>query len=190
MRSKWNQLTFSTKKIHINSNGLSGETFFYHKYIIYTDKFGTKSYARGGPTNSGLNSGNIKTEHGEYTDSTPDWDRESNDPKENITSVPDLSGAWDKIKKEMNDINTKNIPYDPTTDNSNRSVDKAIKDAGLPDPKKDGWSDYWSPGSGNPFGTPRDWSIGDPFNGFPWPGSSPACSCTRLTNSPISYGWK
>ena len=153
----------------------------FHKYIIYTDSSGTQWYARGGPASGTPGAtvtgpsplGDIVTEHGEYTANTRDWDQEGDDPHEIITSGEDLSDKWERIRQSMDDIASEHHPYYPGADNSNTTVDKALDRSGLPQPQKDGWDDNWAPGSGREFGTPLDWSMGDPFTGMPWPGVDP-----------------
>ncbi|MEY2842355.1 MAG: hypothetical protein RI920_392, partial [Pseudomonadota bacterium] len=141
----------------------AGELGVYHKYILYTDKNGAVFYARGGPE-SRISSdyfsvpfpfGNIVTEVGAYTRFTIDWDKAragdssaTPHPREVIASGDDLSKEWAKISERIQAINGQKIDYEVEDANSNSTVDEALREAGLPEPKMDGPEGYWSPGSG------------------------------------------
>ena len=149
-----------------------GDAGISHKYILYTNSNGEQFYARGGPGYFGPGSadggrdetsssifGNIKTKSGDYSRDSPDWDkardpdpryRDENaapHPRETIKEGNDLSREWNIIKETFKDIDSKNIPYDPRSSNSNSSVDEALREAGLPAPNRDGPTDNWAPGS-------------------------------------------
>jgi hypothetical protein len=149
--------------------GVGGLGIF-HKYIIFTDCDGNQYYARGGPGNFGPGAagggydpfslspfGSIWTESGPYVPGTPDWDpaREPGGsgvlhPRETIIEGGpgrDLTSEWERITSEMQDINARDIPYDPRSTNSNATVDEALRRVGLPSPAMDGPRDFWAPGS-------------------------------------------
>jgi hypothetical protein len=174
--------------VHYKFLSSVGNQSFYHKYVTYTNSSGYTFYARGGPTasppgnplsnltNAQANPsswsgsspfGDIGTESGEYIPGTIDWDDEGDDPSEIIKSGEDLSGEWNNIKKSFDDIAKEKWAYRPISQNSNTTVDEALNRSGLPLPKKSGWDDNWSPGSGADLPAPTEWSITDPFTGLP-----------------------
>lgn len=106
------------EKIEVGYKPIFGEnSVVYHKYIIYTDKNGNRFYARGGPgdqrgiSNEAGGSGGgtfpygvIVTEHGEYRPGTIDWDGSGAHPREVIATGDNLSEAWRKIERRIEQI--------------------------------------------------------------------------------------
>lgn len=146
---------------------------YYHKYIVYTDKNGNEYAARGGPsgptdhepTYQDLEDaekgyidpsqvdpfGNVHTNVYPYVLDSTDWDAEGDDPSETIIEGDNLSSYWSKIKDAMNQINDGAYDYRPIDQNCNTSADYALETAGLNEATKDGFDDYWAPGSDNYF---------------------------------------
>ncbi|MDW7557805.1 calcium-binding protein, partial [Azospirillum brasilense] len=185
---------------------LGVDTGFYHKYLVYTNSSGDQYYARGGPasrTDSDLGSGGgsdssgssggsgsgdnvpfgrIETEYGEYAPGTIDFDQDGTHPREVLKEGNDLSGDWDRIKQNMDDIERSNTPYNPAGPNSNSAVDSALDGTDIPRPQLDDTL-YPSPGSDEQINTeesddeddsetpPTPDGPGDPSD---WPSDNPA----------------
>jgi len=113
----------------------------YQKELIYINNHGVKISLKGKPSKS------KKEGFGDVIITSETHDGNGTSHYESIMSGDDLSGIWDDI--EMNMVSYNNSKYDPLTNNSNTVVDKALRDAGLPTPKKDGYLDNWAPGSDN-----------------------------------------
>jgi len=67
---------------------------------------------------------------------------------ETVKTGENLKDDWDKIKAAMDEIGDEKRPYRPL-ENSNMAADEALRRAGIPLPKDDGFGDNWAPGSGN-----------------------------------------
>ena len=130
---------------------------YHHKFLLYTDKTG-KQYTISGWTDeenvsSNLPIGNIRILAGiPYDSNNPD--SSSRHPiqkqyRELITEAPDLSQKWAEM---VCNAKSKDIyPYDFLKQNSNTLADTVLREAGLKEPKKDGygWGDHLAPGSEN-----------------------------------------
>ncbi len=123
----------------IGSNG------YHHKYIVYTDTYGNKWGARGGPefsvdnvagsTGAQVGAGNagvILVQWGRYNEDFKDYDISGKNRYETIKEGSDLLSDWVKIAEAMNNIGAERHPYKPLTSNSNSTVDEALYRAGLP----------------------------------------------------------
>ena len=153
------------ERIEVRYKQIFGNSGMYHKYILYTDGEGNQFSARGGPDKEGgffdfsvngvsINEnepfwfGPIETTYGIYNEDFIDFDGESDDPAETIIIGSDLSSYWTLIQQSMDEIRSSGYRYDPSVQNSNSTVDQALKDAGLPSPQNDGPTQNWAPGSG------------------------------------------
>ena len=131
---------------------------YHHKFLLYTDKTG-KQYTISGWTDeenvsSNLPLGNIRILAGiPYDNNNPDSSSRHPTQKqyrELITEAPDLSQKWAEMVR--NAKSKDNIyPYDFLKQNSNTLADTVLREAGLKEPKKDGygWGDHLAPGSEN-----------------------------------------
>jgi len=140
---------------------------YYHKYIVYTDSAGNQWAARGGPSagpglsgsstgqsgsssgSSGGAFGDIRTESGAYDPHFIDYDPTGTNPSETVKTGTDLSADWKRITDSIRDIGNEGHEYRPLDQNSNTTVDEALRRSGIAEPKGDGFGDNWSPGSGN-----------------------------------------
>jgi len=140
---------------------------YYHKYIVYTDSAGNQWAARGGPSagpglsgsstgqsgsssgSSGGAFGDIRTESGAYDPHFIDYDPTGTNPSEAVKTGTDLSADWKRITDSIRDIGNEGHEYRPLDQNSNTTVDEALRRSGIAEPKGDGFGDNWSPGSGN-----------------------------------------
>ncbi|HFC8486004.1 TPA: hypothetical protein ACFP4K_000629 [Neisseria subflava] len=147
---------------------------YHHKFLIYTDKIGrqyTISGWRGKETTPQLPLGKIHIKTGlpeyiglPYDAKNPDninnrksaWYRDEHDNpiapqkqyRELITEAPDLSAKWAEMVRNAQSKN--NIyPYDYLRQNSNTLADTLLREAGFPEPEKDGIFQHLAPGSGN-----------------------------------------
>ncbi len=128
----------------------SDSIHFYHKYIIYTDRNGKQWIARGGPQSDDfLNPGLLDTSWGVLDRSFKEYLNAKTDPRETIKTGADLSADWERIKQSIASFDMK-YKYEPVGNNSNATVDTALRDAGLSEPTLDthpnGVPRYWSPG--------------------------------------------
>ncbi|MBX9618904.1 MAG: hypothetical protein K2X10_07140 [Hyphomicrobiales bacterium] len=107
----------------------------------------------------------------------------------------DLSGDWENIRRAISDIGDSNIPYQPLGNNSNATVDEALRRSGLPGGTyTDPGTGRYAPGSGtldpnyappplrpsidpdDPTRGIGDGTIGNPLGDFDpsgWPPSAP-----------------
>ena len=154
--------------------GTFAKVEYHHKFLLYTDKTGqryTISGWTGEETSSQLPLGKIHIETGlpnhmglPYDANNPDnfdnrktaWyknaDKEPISPqkqyRELIAEAPDLSAKWAEMVR--NAQSTDNIyPYDYLRQNSNTLADTLLREAGFPEPEKDGIFRHLAPGSGN-----------------------------------------
>lgn len=123
---------------------------FFHKYIVYTDHNRTEWIARGGPENRNpLSPGKLDTRWGKLDKTFDEYLNAKTDPRETLKSGADLSADWGKIKQSLSSFDMK-FRYEPLGNNSNATVDTALRDAGLKKPKLDNYPNgvprYWSPG--------------------------------------------
>ena len=131
---------------------------YHHKFLLYTDKTG-KQYTISGWTDEenvspNLPLGNIRILAGiPYDSNNPDSSSRHPTQKqyrELITEAPDLSQKWAEMVR--NTKSKDNIyPYDFLKQNSNTLADTVLREAGLKEPKKDGygWGDHLAPESEN-----------------------------------------
>ena len=147
---------------------------YHHKFLLYTDKTG-RQYTISGwieeEISPQLPLGKIHIETGlpnhmglPYDATNPDnfnnkdtaWylsaDRKPISPqkqyRELITKAPDLSAKWAEMVR--NAQSKDNIyPYDYLRQNSNTLADTLLREAGFPEPEKDGMFRHLAPGSGN-----------------------------------------
>ena len=68
---------------------------------------------------------------------------------ETVKIGENLSDDWKKVTDAMDAIAGEKRPYQPLYDNSNTTADDALRRAGIPLPKGDGFGENWAPGSGN-----------------------------------------
>jgi len=68
---------------------------------------------------------------------------------ETVKTGDNLSGDWKKVTDAMDALAGEKRPYQPPYDNSNTTADDALRRAGIPLPKGDGFGDNWAPGSEN-----------------------------------------
>ena len=154
--------------------GTFAKVEYHHKFLLYTDKTGqryTISGWTGEETSSQLPLGKIHIETGlpnhmglPYDANNPDnfdnrktaWyknaDKEPISPqkqyRELIAEAPDLSAKWAEMVR--NAQSKDNIyPYDYLRQNSNTLADTLLREAGFPEPEKDGIFRHLAPGSGN-----------------------------------------
>lgn len=147
---------------------------YHHKFLLYTDKTGqqyTISGWAGKEISPQLPLGKIHIETGlpkniglPYNAQNPDnfnnrktaWykslDKEPISPqkqyRELIVEAPDLSAKWAEMVR--NAQSKDNIyPYDYLRQNSNTLADTLLREAGFPEPAKDGIFQHLAPGSGN-----------------------------------------
>jgi hypothetical protein len=126
---------------------------FYHKYLIYTDRYGDEFYVRGGPQNNVPGAwGYIHIDEGPYDARCEDWNPDhlkNPDPSETILEGENLALEWGNIWRAMLQIHVENHPYNVENSNSNSAVDEALRRAGLNEPTLDGYGENWSPASGH-----------------------------------------
>ena len=154
--------------------GTFAKVEYHHKFLLYTDKTGqryTISGWTGEETSPQLPLGKIHIETGlpnhmglPYDANNPDnfdnrktaWyknaDKEPISPqkqyRELIAEAPDLSVKWAEMVR--NAQSKDNIyPYDYLRQNSNTLADTLLREAGFPEPEKDGIFRHLAPGSGN-----------------------------------------
>ena len=154
--------------------GTFAKVEYHHKFLLYTDKTGqryTISGWTGEETSPQLPLGKIHIETGlpnhmglPYDANNPDnfdnrktaWyknaDKEPISPqkqyRELIAEAPDLSAKWAEMVR--NAQSKDNIyPYDYLRQNSNTLADTLLREAGFPEPEKDGIFRHLAPGSGN-----------------------------------------
>ncbi|OSI17428.1 hypothetical protein BWD09_05385 [Neisseria dentiae] len=146
---------------------------YHHKFLLYTDKTGgqyTISGWTGEETTPQLPLGKIHIETGlpehiglPYDAENPDninnrnaWYKDEYDNpispqkqyRELIAQAPDLSTKWAEMVR--NAQSKDNIyPYDFLRQNSNTLADTLLREAGFPEPEKDGIFRHLAPGSGN-----------------------------------------
>jgi hypothetical protein len=128
---------------------------YHHKFLLYTDRNGNQQTISGwtGEDAPGLPYGKMQVETNlPYNATNPDHPDNPNalgqrQYREPIVSGADLSQTWQKM---VEDAKTKDdrYPYDPQLQNSNTLADSVVRDAGLPEPKQDGFTEYWAPASG------------------------------------------
>jgi hypothetical protein len=152
--------------IEVRYSSLGGG--YYHKYLVYNATGGLQYAARGGPelggsstsdlsnltgaeSGSGGGYGSIITNFGSYDSSFIDFDPENDDPRETVISGTDLSLYWAHIQSAMMAIESEKHEYRPYDQNSNTTVDEALRRAGVPEPMLDEFPANWAPGSGNPL---------------------------------------
>ncbi|WP_268988939.1 calcium-binding protein, partial [Chromobacterium violaceum] len=125
-----------------------------------TDFFQSGSSGSG---SSGSDFGNIITTGGtsdprKYDSSYPDHPKNPDGTDkypgkeikwEVVKEGADLSGDWKKVTDAMDEIAGEKHQYRPLDQNSNTTADEALRRAGVPEPKNDGFGDDWAPGSGN-----------------------------------------
>lgn len=150
-----------------------------HKYIIYTNSNGEQFYASGGPeitlslpervvsapfseTPAGYlfpPFGNITTDSGKYVEGGPEWVNPNlpADASEEVKRGGDLSEDWAKIVEAMRDIKDEKHPYRAATQNSNTTVDEALRRSNIPLPQNDDPGENYSPGSGNILDPRNTW---------------------------------
>ena len=68
---------------------------------------------------------------------------------ETVKTGDNLSGDWKKVTDAMDAIAGEKHQYRPLDQNSNTTADEALRRAGIPEPKGDGFGDNWAPGSEN-----------------------------------------
>ena len=147
---------------------------YHHKFLLYTNKTG-RQYTISGWTGEEISPqlplGKIHIETGllnhmglPYNANNPDnfnnkdtaWylsvDRKPISPqkqyRELIAEAPDLSAKWAEMVR--NAQSKDNIyPYDYLRQNSNTLADTLLREAGFPEPEKDGIFRHLAPGSGN-----------------------------------------
>lgn len=147
---------------------------YHHKFLLYTDKTGrqyTISGWTGEETTPQLPLGKIHIETGlpdhigrPYDAENPDninnketaWYLDAAQKpiapqkqyREPIAQAPDLSAKWAEMVR--NAQSKDNIyPYDFLRQNSNTLADTILREAGFPEPEKDGIFRHLAPGSGN-----------------------------------------
>ena len=147
---------------------------YHHKFLLYTDKTGgqyTISGWTGEETTPQLPLGKIHIKTGlpehigrPYDAENPDninnrrnaWYKDEYDNpiapqkqyRELIAEAPDLSAKWAEMVR--NAQSKDNIyPYDYLRQNSNTLADTLLREAGFPEPEKDGIFRHLAPGSGN-----------------------------------------
>ena len=147
---------------------------YHHKFLLYTDKTGgqyTISGWTGEETTPQLPLGKIHIKTGlpehigrPYNAENPDninnrrnaWYKDEYDNpiapqkqyRELIAEAPDLSAKWAEMVR--NAQSKDNIyPYDYLRQNSNTLADTLLREAGFPEPEKDGIFRHLAPGSGN-----------------------------------------
>ena len=147
---------------------------YHHKFLLYTDKTGgqyTISGWTGEETTPQLPLGKIHIKTGlpehigrPYDAENPDninnrrnaWYKDEYDNpiapqkqyRELIAEAPDLSAKWQEMVR--NAQSKDNIyPYDFLRQNSNTLADTLLREAGFPEPEKDGIFRHLAPGSGN-----------------------------------------
>lgn len=146
---------------------------YHHKFLLYTDKRGQQysiSGWAGQETSPQLPLGKIHIETGlpnhiglPYNTHNPDninnkdtaWYYKNGSPispqkqyRELIAEAPDLSTKWQEMVR--NAQSKDNIyPYDFLRQNSNTLADTLLREAGFPEPEKDGIFRHLAPGSGN-----------------------------------------
>ena len=147
---------------------------YHHKFLLYTDKTGrqyTISGWTGKETTPQLPLGKIHIKTGlpehiglPYDAENPDninnrknaWYKDEYDNpiapqkqyRELIVEAPDLSAKWQEMVR--NAQSKDNIyPYDYLRQNSNTLADTLLREAGFPEPEKDGIFRHLAPGSGN-----------------------------------------
>ncbi len=151
---------------------------YYHKYLVYTDSSGREWGARGGPSQDPFIGGNvvglvtaqtpgvgtwwspfgtITTDIGAYEprdpdipgSGFPDYDPTNSNPREIIKTGDDLLSDWLKVTDAIGKIGSEDFPYRPVTQNSNTTVDEALRRAELPLPTSDDPGENHAPGSEN-----------------------------------------
>ena len=147
---------------------------YHHKFLLYTDKTG-RQYTISGWTGEGISPqlplGKIHIETGlpnhmglPYDANNPDnfnnkdtaWylsaDRKPISPqkqyRELIAEAPDLSAKWAEMVRNAQSRYSI-YPYDYLRQNSNTLADTLLREAGFPEPEKDGIFRHLAPGSGN-----------------------------------------
>ena len=141
---------------------------YHHKFLLYTDQKG-QQYTISGWTGKEVSPqyplGKIHIEANWIYDKdnadsisnkgTAWYKDEDNNPispqkqyRELIAEAPDLSAKWAEMVQ--NARSKDNIyPYDYLRQNSNTLADTVLREAGFPEPKKDGMFHHLAPGSGN-----------------------------------------
>ena len=129
---------------------------YHHKFILYTNKDGQQFTISGWTDdenqNPNLPFGNIRIlANSPYDENNPDSPArhpEQKQYRELIAEAPDLSAKWQEMVR--NAQSKDNIyPYDYLRQNSNTLADTLLREAGFPEPEKDGIFRHLAPGSGN-----------------------------------------
>jgi hypothetical protein len=128
---------------------------YHHKYLLYTDREGNQQTisAWTGEEAPGLPYGKLQVEANKPYDATnPDHPGNANatgqrQHREVIATGADLSQTWQKMVADAQSKDDR-YPYDPQLQNSNTLADSVLRSAGLPEPKKDGFTEHWAPASG------------------------------------------
>jgi hypothetical protein len=128
---------------------------YHHKYLLYTDREGNQQTISGwtGEAAPGLPYGKMQVETNlPYNAANPDHPANPNAAgqrqyREVIATGADLSQTWQRMVDDAQSKNNR-YPYDPLLQNSNTLADSVLRSAGLPEPKKDGFTDHYAPASG------------------------------------------
>lgn len=152
---------------------------YYHKFLLYTDKNGQQYTISGWADElnstpelplgklrvlTSLPNSPVKTIGAVYNEQNPDsmanqktaWVKDaSGNPlypqkqyRELIAEGIDLSAKWAEMVKNA-ETKDNIYPYDFINQNSNSLADVVLREAGFPQPKKDGFTNYLAPGSFN-----------------------------------------
>ncbi len=127
----------------------------HHKFLLYTDKQGEDYTISGwtGDPEPGMPDGKISVlANLAYDANNPDHPLHPNAKgdaqyRELIATGPDLSPVWKQIAEDALKKDRK-YPYDAQLQNSNTLADSLLRDAGLPEPRRDNFNGHWAPGSG------------------------------------------
>ncbi len=137
---------------------------YHHKFLLYTDQRGQQYTISGWTNNPNPPYGNIRVKANiAYNEKNDDniqnpnaWNYDELERpispqkqyRELIAEAPDLSAKWAEMVQ--NARSKDNIyPYDYLRQNSNTLADTVLREAGFPEPKKDGMFHHLAPGSGN-----------------------------------------
>ena len=119
----------------------------WHTFVVHADETGRESFFRGGPGGScpGVAGtyGTIKTDSGDYTPGTIDWDPDA--PSETVATGAAACGKKSCLAGEMPRIDATCTPYKPLGPNSNTVAKTILSNCGLPQRKPvliaPGWGD-------------------------------------------------
>lgn len=104
----------------------------YHEYIVYTTHTGSQFYIRGGPE---LRPGNILpsigVQSGPYVQGSPDFDDETDDPRQVIRTGEDLSAEFLSMVDRGVAIHNSDTTYKGIFDNSNSTTETLTTETGL-----------------------------------------------------------